>query len=300
VIDNLPNLVAFAQIVSTGSLSAASRELDLSLPVVSKRLAHLEKSLGVRLVQRTTRRLTLTEEGELFHGQVLRILAEIEEAESLISDRRDVVSGMLRVTAPHAFGRGRIAPIIAEFAKCHEELSVNLELNDSVVDLLETGIDLAIRFGSLSDSSMIARELAPNFRVLCASPAYVEKHGQPKDPADLFRHRCIVIGKQQRTEWRFEGVDNPVVRVKGAFVTNDGDAAHVWALEGVGIVLKSIWDVGDDIAAGRLQRILPAYSMQAAPLHAIYAHRHHLAPRVRLFVEFLQSRLQSSWRWGAA
>jgi DNA-binding transcriptional LysR family regulator len=228
VIDNLPNLVAFAQIVSTGSLSAASRELDLSLPVISKRLAHLEKSLGVRLVQRTTRRLTLTEEGELFHGQVLRILAEIEEAESLISDRRDVVSGMLRVTAPHAFGRGRIAPIIAEFAKCHEELSVNLELNDSVVDLLETGIDLAIRFGSLSDSSMIARELAPNFRVLCASPAYVEKHGQPKDPADLFRHRCIVIGKQQRTEWRFEGVDNPVVRVKGAFVTNDGDAAHVW------------------------------------------------------------------------
>lgn len=300
MIDNLQDLLAFARVVATGSLSAASRELDMSSAVISRRLANLERSVGVLLVQRTTRRSTLTEEGKIFHGQVLRILAEIEEAEGLMSGRRDAVSGTLRVTAPHAFGRGKIAPMIAEFARSYEDLSVNLELSDAVDDLLASGVDLAIRFGNLSDSSIIARELAPNFRVLCASPAYLAKHGQPTHPDNLLGHRCIVIGKQQRAVWRFQGAENVSVLLKGALVTNDSNAAHAWALEGAGIALQSIWDVGDDIEAGRLQRVLPEYSMRAAPLHALYAQRQHVAPRVRLFVDFLRARLQASWRWGAA
>lgn len=297
MIDNLPNLIAFARVVSAGSLSAAARELDLSLAVVSKRLAQLEESLGVRLIQRTTRRQTLTEEGVLFHQQVLRILAEVKQAETLMSRRREAVSGLLRVSAPGALGRQWIAPIMADFQQLHPQLTLQLELTDVVVDLLDSGLDMAVRFGSLADSSMIARPLAPNYRVLCAAPAYIERYGAPSEPDDLSRHRCILIGDQPRAEWRFEGDDSIAVRVTGALITNDGGAAHAWALHGDGIALKSIWDVGDDIAAGRLQRILPGYSMSAAPLHALYPHNRHLAPRVRVFVEFLGQRLREAWRW---
>jgi DNA-binding transcriptional LysR family regulator len=297
MIDNLPNLVAFARIVSAGSLSAAARELDLSLAVVSKRLAQLEESLGVRLIQRTTRRQTLTEEGVLFHQQVLRILAEVEQAETLMSRRREAVSGLLRVSAPGALGRQWIAPIMADFQQLHPQLTLQLELTDVVVDLLDSNLDMAVRFGSLADSSMIARPLAPNYRVLCAAPAYIQRFGAPSEPDDLSRHRCILIGDQPRAEWRFEGNDSIAVRVAGSLITNDGGAAHAWALHGDGIALKSIWDVGDDIAAGRLQRILPGYSMTAAPLHALYPHSRHLAPRVRVFVEFLGQRLREAWRW---
>jgi DNA-binding transcriptional LysR family regulator len=297
MIDNLPNLVTFVRVVSAGSLSAAARELDLSLAVISKRLAQLEESLGVRLIQRTTRRQTLTEEGVLFHQQVLRILAEVEQAETLMSRRREAVSGLLRVSAPGALGRQWIAPIMADFQQLHPQLTVQLDLTDVVVDLLDSSLDMAVRFGSLADSSMIARPLAPNYRVLCAAPAYIERYGAPAQPDDLGRHRCILIGDQPRAEWRFEGNDSIGVRVAGSLITNDGAAAHAWALHGVGIALKSIWDVGDDIAAGRLQRILPGYSMPAAPLHALYPHNRHLAPRVRVFVEFLGQRLREAWRW---
>jgi DNA-binding transcriptional LysR family regulator len=300
MIDNLPNLIAFAHVVSAGSLSAAARELDLSLAVVSKRLAQLESSLGVRLIQRTTRRQTLTEEGVLFHKQVLRILAEVEQAEALMSRRREAVSGLLRVSAPGALGRQRIAPIIAAFQQQHPQLTVQLELTDVVIDLLESGVDMAVRFGSLSDSSMIARPLAPNYRVLCAAPAYIEKYGEPGHPDDLTRHRCILIGDQPRAEWRFGGSDSIAVRVTGTLISNDGGATHAWVLSGAGIALKSIWDVGDDITAGRLRRILPAYSMPAAPLHAIYPHSRHLAPRVRAFVEYLGANLRQAWRWDTA
>ncbi|OTP65484.1 Transcriptional regulator, LysR family [Caballeronia sordidicola] len=300
MIDNLPNLVAFARVVSAGSLSAAAREMDMSLAVVSKRLAQLEESLGVRLIQRTTRRQSLTEEGALFHEQVLRILAEVEHAESLMSGRRDAVSGVLRVSAPGAIGRRWIAPIMADFQQLHPQLTVQLELTDVVVDLLDTGLDMAVRFGSLADSSMIARPLAPNYRVLVAAPAYVSQYGMPQQPDELTRHRCILIGDQPRAEWRFEGEEPVTVRVTGALITNDGAAAHAWALHGVGIGVKSIWDVGDDIAAGRLVRILPAHSMPAAPLHALYPHNRHLAPRVRGFIDYLRERLHDAWRWGKA
>lgn len=298
MIDDLPALVAFAEVVSGGSLSAAARTLDVPLSVVSKRLAQLEKSLGVRLIQRTTRRQSLTEEGALFHARVVRILDEVQQAEALLSARRDDVSGLLRVTAPGQIGRQRIAPIVVEFQREHPDLAVQLDLSDAVVDLVESGHDLAIRFGSLADSSLVARTLAPSFRVLCASPAYLAQHGVPAQPSDLTRHRCILIGQQRRGEWRFDDHEQTTVHVTGTFITNDGEAAHKLALEGAGIAVKSIWDVGDDILEGRLCRVLPTHSISAAPLHAIYPHAQHLAPRVRRFVDFLKQRLIESWRWG--
>ena len=297
MLDNLPALISFARIVSAGSLSAAAREMDLPLSVVSKRLAQLEAALGVRLIQRTTRRQTLTEEGALFHSRVVRILDEIDQAEAL---RRQAVTGLLRVTAPGQLGRRRIAPIVAAFQREHPQLSVQLELTDAVVDLIDSGYDMAIRFGALTDSTLIARPLAPNFRVLCASPAYLAEHGAPVHPSDLVRHRCILIGDQRRADLHFSGEGEAhTVRVTASIVTNDGEAAHTLAAEGAGIAVKSIWDVGDDLLAGRLVRVLPGHAVSAAPLHAIYPHSQHLAPRVRVFVDYVRDRLQQAWRWDA-
>jgi DNA-binding transcriptional LysR family regulator len=295
--NNFPALVAFARIVSAGSLSAAARELDVPVSVVSKRLSLLEAGLGTRLLQRTTRRQTLTEEGRLFHARVLRILDEVEQAEALLAQRRDGVHGLLRITAPGEFGRRWLAPIAAAFQDLHPQVTIQLELGDAIVDLLDSGIDLAIRYGALADSSLVARALAPNYRVLCASPAYLQRHGEPRTPAELAGHRCIVIGDQRRTDWKFDGDETAPVRVDAAFLTNDGGAAQQLALAGSGIALKSIWDVGDDLAAGRLLRVLPHHAMAAAPLHAVYPHQRNLAPRVRVFVGYLKERLQEAWRW---
>lgn len=235
LIDDLPALATFARIVAAGSLSAAARELDLSLSVVSKRLAQLETRLGVRLLQRTTRQQTLTDEGALFHAQVVRILAEIEQAESLMRERRGTVSGALRITAPGELGRRRIAPIVAAFQRQHPQVTVQMQLTDAVVDLIAHDVDVAVRIGMLADSSLIARELAPNYRVLCASPAYLAEHGMPAQPADLCAHRCIVLGEQPRVEWRFDGPRPAAVEVSAAFLTNDGGAARTLALEGAGV-----------------------------------------------------------------
>lgn len=295
--NHFPALVAFARIVSAGSLSAAARELDVPVSVVSKRLSLLETILDTRLLQRTTRRQTLTEEGRLFHARVLRILDEVEQAEALLAQRRDGVHGLLRVTAPGEFGRRWLAPIAAAFQELHPQVTLQLELSDTVVDLLDSGHDLAIRYGALADSSLVARALAPNYRVLCASPAYLQRHGEPRTPDELAGHRCIVIGDQRRTDWKFDGGETAPVRVDAAFLTNDGGAAQQLALAGSGIALKSIWDVGDDLEAGRLRRVLPNHAMAAAPLHAVYPHQRNLAPRVRMFVGYLKERLKEAWRW---
>ncbi|QXI31191.1 LysR family transcriptional regulator [Pseudomonas vanderleydeniana] len=297
MIDNLPNLRTFVSVVAVGSLSAAARDMDLSLAMVSKRLAQLERELGVRLLQRTTRKQVLTEEGRLFHVEALRILAAIEQAEAVISGRSQTIDGTLRLSAPVELGRQWIAPAIAAFQKMHPKVRVQLELSDVLVDLLDAGIDLAIRFGSLADSSLIARPLAPNFRVLCASPDYLRQFGEPSHPDELIHHQCILIGHHARTVWTFEGEEPLSVQINGTFVTNDGSAAHALALAGAGIARKSIWDVGDEIAAGRLERVLPAFAICAAPLNAIYPTGRHLAPRVRALVEFLGDRLGNAWRW---
>lgn len=299
MLDNLLELTVFARIASTGSLSAAARDLDLSLAVVSKRLSALEARLGVRLIQRTTRRLSLTDEGHSFHARCVRILAEVQEAEAALSNSRDEVTGVLRITATRGFGRRWIAPLAVAFREQHPRVSVHLDLNDALVNIVDEGLDVAIRFGMLSDSSLIARPLAPNFRVLCAAPSYLARKGMPKTPADLVTHDCIVFGPGPGKEWTFHRDGESVaVKVTAAFHTNDGEAAHTLAVAGGGIVQKSVWDIGDDLGAGRLVRILPEFTVPAAPLQAVYANAQHLAPRVRRFVDFCSERLREAWRWG--
>lgn len=299
MLDNLLELTIFARIVATGSLSGAARDLDLSLAVVSKRLTALEERLGVRLLQRTTRRQSLTEEGEAFHARCVRILAEVQEAEAAVSRTRDAVTGVLRVAAPRAFGRRRIAPLAVAFRDAHPEVCVQLTLSDALVDIVEDGMDVAIRFGALADSSHIARRLAPNYRILCAAPAYLARRGMPQEPVALAKHDCIIFGEHPTREWTFRDKDGETsVRVNPAYVTNDGEAAHALALAGGGIVQKSIWDVGDDLGTGRLVRVLPDHAIPAAPLHALYANAQHLAPKVRAFVAFCADALEKDWRWG--
>ncbi len=290
--DNLFDMMVFVRVVETGSLSAASRDLHLSLAVVSRRLSRLEERLGVRLANRTTRKLSLTEEGAAFHARCVRILGDIDEAEMEVTRGRNTATGLLRVTSTFAFARRRLAPLLHEFRQLHPGLQIHLEATDSFVNLVESGYDLAIRFGALADSSLIARQLAPNVRVICAAPAYLERHGRPETIDDLLNHDCIIYGNPPLDHWRF--ADGSSVRVKGTLSTNDGEAAHAWALEGAGLVLKSTWDVEEDIAAGRLEVVLPALQLPAAPIHAVYPHRRHTAARVRLCVEFLAKKLQAS------
>ncbi|MBB3193866.1 LysR family transcriptional regulator [Roseateles terrae] len=299
MISNLASLRTFARVVAAGSLSAAARNMDLSTAMISKRLTQLERELGIRLLQRTTRKQALTEEGELFHAQALRILAAVEDAQVVMSGRSQSMEGSIRMSAPGELGRQWIAPVVAAFQKQHPKIRIHLELSDVPVDLVDAGIDLAVRFGALGDSSLIARPLAPNFRVLCASPGYLRRRGRPTHPQALVDHACILIGHHGRAVWAFDDEAQTSVQVTGSLVTNDGSAAHQFALEGAGIVRKSIWDVGDDLMQGRLKQVLPAFPMSAAPLNALYPSGRQLPPRVRALVDFLASRLAKAWRWEA-
>lgn len=289
--NDLALLRLFVRVVEEGSLSAAARELDMALPAASKRLRQLESALGVRLLQRTTRRQSLTEEGALLHARAVQILADLDQVESQLSKRSGTVTGRLRVTAPVALGRRCIAPLLADFRRLHPELRVHLELTDTLLDLVESGIDLAVRYGGLDDSSYFSRPIAPNHRVLCAAPEYLQRHGAPIHPADLTAHHCLLIGPQAQATWRFEADEPIVVRIDAVLAANDGEAVHRWALDGHGIALKSIWDVEEDLQAGRLVQVLADYPIPAAPLHAIYPHNRHLAPRVSAFLRYLKERL---------
>ena len=301
MLDDLGSLRLFDRIVALGSLSAAARDTGLSLAVVSKRLAQLERTLDVRQLNRTTRRLSLTEEGALLHAHVQRVLGEVAQAESALNGHRGRVTGTLRISAPNSFGRRWLVPALAAFVEEHPGLDVQLSLDDAVVDLVGEGFDLAIRYGVLADSRLVARELAPNRRVLCASPAYLSRRGVPRSLDELPQHDCILIGHLPMAEWRFGGGHGETaVRVHGHFICDDGEAAQALALAGLGIIRKSIWDVGDDLESGRLVQVLPRQAIAAAPLHAVYPSGRYLAPRVRLFVELLARRLQAAWRWDPA
>lgn len=288
--DNLFDMLVFVRVVEAGSLSGAARDLRLSLAVVSRKLARLEERLGVRLVNRTTRTLALTEEGTTFHARCVRILSEIDEAELEVTRGRDVATGVLRVTSTYAFGRRRLAPLLSEFRSHHPGLHIQLDTSDSIANIVEGGYDLAVRFGALADSSLIARQLAPNIRVICGAPAYLDRHGRPEKPEDLLGHDCIVFGHPPLDDWVF--ADGTTVHVRGSLATNDGELAHAWALGGVGLIMKSIWDVRDDIDSGRLEVVLAKQRLPAAPIHAVYPHNRHTAAKVRLCVDFLADRLK--------
>jgi len=302
MIESVQDLRIFEKVVSLGSLSAAARDMNLSLAVVSKRLQAMEKRLGVRLVQRTTRSQSLTPEGRTFYDRSVRILGEVQDTEALMAGSRGRVGGVLGITAPRSFGRLYLASLVSDFSARHPALSVRLMLADESVDLVEAGIDLAFRFGVLPDSSLVARTVAPNHRVMCAAPAYLARHGMPQalEDLDTGRHACIVCGNNVASRWTVEvdGVPRSV-KVRGSFVVNDGEAAQALALSGAGIVWKSIWDVGLEIAAGRLVPVLPQYRMPGEALHLVMPTGRQQAPRVRLFADYAVERLRAVMPAGA-
>lgn len=282
----------FAQVAASGSLSAAARVLGLSVGAVSKHLGALETRLGARLVQRTTRSLSLTDEGAAFLPRVRMVLADLAEAEALVAADDGALSGFLRVTASVAFGRTHVAPLVAEFMRLHPRLRLHLLLTDTVVDVVEENVDVALRFGVLADSGLVARRLAGNWRVVCAAPAYLERAGRPASPADLVNHECLTIGDGNGRVWTFVGPDGEsAIRVGGRLSSNNGEVVHAWALDGLGVVQKSVWDVEGDLAAGRLVPVLEDWRSPDTALHAVSPAARARNPRVRRFVDFLVAEL---------
>ncbi|WP_428718871.1 LysR family transcriptional regulator [Undibacterium curvum] len=288
----LADMRLFVSAVACGSLSAAGRELGFSPAVGSKRLSRLETNLGVRLLQRSSRRLALTEEGGIYYERCLAILAEVTDAEAALGGDRREAQGVLRVSSPVALGRRWIGPALAELAMMAPRLTVQLTLTDQIVDLIEGGLDCVVRIGGASDSRLIARHLIDNRRIICATPAYLEKHGTPQNPDALSTHDCIVMsrGGLAHADWRLEQQETGLqrtVRVKGRFATDNGELAHDWALAGLGLVRRSFLDVASELASGQLVEVLPQWAGADAPVQVLYASRRHLPVRVRLFIDHL-------------
>jgi DNA-binding transcriptional LysR family regulator len=292
--DHFKQIATFVSVAQRGSLSAAARHEGIAPAMVSRRLDALEARLGVKLLQRTTRRLSLTPEGAAFVEDCQRILSELEAAETAVSARGLEATGHLRVTAPAGFGRKYVAPLVADFAREHRRLNVSLDLSDRVVDLLAEGFDCAIRFGERADSSLVRIKLAESLRVVVAAPAYVRRHGRPEHPSDLTQHVCLTLGdgagSPPQRGWTFTIDGAPsTIRVAGALACNDGAVLHDWALAGLGLAWRSLWEVGDDMLAGRLVSVLDRYAAAPTPVYCVFPARKHLPLRVRLFVDSLKA-----------
>lgn len=283
-------LLLVVELARAGGMSAAARELDVTPAAVSKRLAQIEARLGVRLFNRSTRRLSLTAEGEVYLENARRILGEIEDLDALIASRQAAPRGLLKVNAPLGFGRSYIAPAIAEFAQQYPEVSLQLQLTDRPADFVREAFDVAVRFGDLPDTSLIARKIAPNRRLVCASPGYLKKHGTPITPHDLARHQCIVLRQNDAAYglWRFtKGRRSETVKVRGNLSSNDGEVTLTWGLAGLGILQRAEWDLARYLRSGRLVQVLQDYALPQADIYAVFPERHHLSAKVRVFVDFL-------------
>ena len=288
--DKLSSMKAFTVVASTGSITAAAVQLELSKSMVSKHMAYLENMLDSQLLHRSSRGVRLTELGEQYRDQCKQILTQIEDAESLISQRNQKPGGTLKVTAPTSFGTYHLAPKIANYEKMYSEVSVELSLNDKIVDLVEDGFDLAIRIGKLDDSSLIARKLTETELVVCAAPAYLDHHGIPQTPADLLDHNCLIYKPSTAyDEWLFGGEqDEFSQQVSGDFVTNTGDALRMAAIKERGLVQLPNYIVKSDIEEGELQTVLDDYRPAPVPIHAVYPERKNLPATVRAFIDYLQ------------
>ncbi len=296
--NDFADMEIFARVVTAGSMSAAGREMGLSPATVSKRLRRLEDRLGTRLLQRTTRQIALTEAGQGYFERVTAILAQVEEAEAFVSRRSELARGRLKVAVPASFGRKHIAPHMLPFFDVNPDLSVDLELSDDFVDIVGEDYDLAIRIAELSDSSLVARRLAPNCRMLCAAPAYLERHSEPKSIADLAHHTYLAATNQD--PWRLDGPDGAVtVRAQGRLATNSSEVVLQAVRADVGVALRSIWDVGEDLRAGRLKVLLPAYrASKHVAIYAVYPSRRFLPTKVRVFIDDLAQLYGPEPYWG--
>jgi DNA-binding transcriptional LysR family regulator len=286
--DRLTSLAAFVRVVDSGGFSAAGRKLNMSTTMVSNHVQALEDRLGARLLNRTTRKVSLTEVGKAYYGRATQILADLEQADDIAGALQSTPRGTLRIyTATHVVPF--IAPVVAEFLKSYPEVKVDLSMGERSIDLVDEGFDLAVRLTPPPDSSLIARSLATWRHVLCCSPGYLDKHGPLRQLAEVADHNCIRHALYPFEEWRFvdrKGVPASV-RASGNLMSNSGETLRLAALQGVGICLAAGFLVADDLESGRLVRLLPEYRPVEFSMSAIYPHRHHLSAKVRSFIDLL-------------
>ncbi|AEG91341.1 LysR family transcriptional regulator [Ramlibacter tataouinensis] len=305
--DKLKQLESFVSVASRGSLTAAAKAEGVAPAIMGRRLDALEERLGVKLLVRTTRRLTLTHEGSAFLEDCQRLLADLANAEASVSAGGVKASGHLRVTAPAGFGRRHVAPLVPRFREQHAEVTLSLNLSDRVVDLAGEGYDCAVRVGDLPDSSLVSVRLADNRRLCVATPAYLRRHGTPQHPQDLVRFHCLTLSSDasQTRGWAFRvpaGDGHEVVHLKpgGPLDCSDGQVLHDWCLAGHGIAWRSIWEVEAEIAAGRLVEVLAGFAAPPNGIHAVFPQRKHLPLRVRLWIDFLKHHYSQPAFWTAS
>jgi DNA-binding transcriptional LysR family regulator len=299
--DEISDLRLFTRIVSAGSLSETARRLNSSLPAMSRRLAAMESRLGARLIDRGSRHFVLTEEGSLLYERATAILSDLDQIEAEVGARSVTPKGYLRVGAPLEIGRRRFAPLIAEFSRRYPHVSIELFLTDSFVDVVGDDLDVGLHIDEPLDGSVITRSLISSRRVACASPAYIAKHGVPTRPQDLLKHACIrlVRGRHVFDSWTFVDDKQPFdVQVRGALLTNNAEVLHGWLLDGYGIGLKALWDIEDDLKAGRLVEVLAPFAYDTINLYLIYSTRSHLPRRVRVFIDFIVNAVNDLQRLG--
>jgi LysR family transcriptional activator of dmlA len=288
--DGISDLAFFALLVKRGSLAAAAQELGVTPPSVSKRLAAIESRLRVRLLNRTTRRISLTPEGEIYLADGARLVTELEALEQRISGGNITAKGLLKVSATFGFGRRHITPQLSAFARQYPDVEVQLHLTDRPVNLVEQGLDADIRFGQLPDARLTARKIADNRRLVCASPTYLKKHGIPLVPRDLQNHQCILLRESDEIygSWHFNsGSKQETVKVRGALSANDGECATTWALDGHGIVVRSEWDIAPYLRSGRLRVVLEEWELPTADIYIVFPTKNHLSAKTRALVDFM-------------
>ena len=296
----LKQLESFVSVVARGSLTAAARAEGVAPAIMGRRLDALEERLGVKLLVRTTRRITLTHEGSAFLEDCQRLLLELANAEASVSAGGVKASGHLRITAPAGFGRRHVAPLVAKFRAQHADVTITLNLSDRVVDLAGESFDCAVRVGDLPDSSLVSVRLADNRRLCVATPDYLSRHGTPQHPADLARFDCLSLSSDasQTRGWAFD-LAGELVHLKpgGPLDCSDGQVLHDWCLAGYGIAWRSTWEVESEIAAGRLVAVLESFAAPANGIYAVFPQRRHLALRVRLWIDFLKHHYSQPAFW---
>ena len=299
--DRLKQIESFVAVATKGSLTAAALAAGVAPAVIGRRIDALEERLGVKLLLRTTRRITLTHEGSAFLEDCQRLLGDLANAEASVSEGGVKASGYLRVTAPAGFGRRYVAPLVPSFMAMHPDLKISLNLSDRVVDIVNEGFDCAVRVGDLADSSLVSVRLADNRRQCVAAPRYLARAGRPEQPSDLTRHECLTLSSDagQTRGWVFT-IDGQVTHLRphGLLDCNDGQVLHDWCIDGLGIAWRSTWEVADDLAAGRLVSVLDEFSAPANGIYAVFPQRKHLPLRVRLWIDFLKQHFAQS-RFGA-
>lgn len=287
--DRLAEMEVFAAVAEQGSFTAAARQLGISTSAASKYVIALEERLGARLLNRTTRRLSLTEAGRDFREWCERIAADVAEAEHSVASLQAEPRGVLRVNAPMSFGQLHLGPVLSDLLDQYPRVHVEMTMTDRRIDIVEEGYDIAIRIGALADSSLVARTLATSRRVLCAAPAYLARYGVPQTPEDLAGHNCLGhVLLRGGEEWRFAGPDGDIaVRARGSLTVNNGDMLRLAALAGTGLVVLPTFIIGPDLAAGRLRAVLCDYEPPPHPISAVYAAGRPVAAKVRAFIDHL-------------